>query len=80
MAGGPNADDDGNCGGVLDEYERLQARGTPKFLQDMQARALQRNVRHREACERRERREREVEAQRLAAEAAKVSSNGDCMV
>lgn len=59
--------------GVADEYERLCARGTPKFLQDMQARALERNVRHQEARDRRERHEREKEEQRLAAEAAKVS-------
>lgn len=62
---------------AAEEDARLQARGTPKFLQDMQARALERNARHREARERRERLEREKEEQRLAAEAAKVRTGVD---
>lgn len=54
------------------EFARLQAKGEPKFLIDMQTRALERNIRHQEARDRRERLEREKEEQRLAAEALKV--------
>lgn len=55
----------------LDEYAKLQARGVPKFLIEMQARAFERNQRHQEARDRREALEREREEQRLAAERAK---------
>lgn len=58
---------------AANEFAKLQAKGVPKFLVDMQARAFERNVRHQEARDRRERLEREKEEQRLAAEAAKVS-------
>lgn len=71
-----NLRDPAEDAGVAEEYARLQARGTPKFLQDMQARAMERNARHREARERREQLDREKEEQRLAAEAAKVRDSG----
>lgn len=58
-----------------DEYAKLQARGVPKFLIEMQARAWERNQRHQEARDRREHLERVKEEQRLAAEQAKVISN-----
>lgn len=57
---------------AADEFAKLQAKGVPKFLVDMQTRALERNIRHQEARDRRERLEREKEEQRLAVEAAKV--------
>lgn len=57
---------------AADEFAKLQAKGVPKFLVDMQTRAMERNARHQEARDRRERLEREKEEQRLAAEAAKV--------
>lgn len=60
---------------AADEFAKLQARGIPKFLIDMQARAMERNARHQEARDRRERLEREKEEQRLAAEEAKVKSS-----
>lgn len=58
---------------AADEFAKIQARGVPKFLMDMQIRAFERNARHQEARDRRERLEREKEEQRLAAEAAKVN-------
>lgn len=57
-----------------EEYEsKLHARGTPKFLTEMEQRTLERNMKHKEAQERRQRLEHEKEKQRLAAEDAKVS-------
>lgn len=55
--------------------EELQAKGikAPKFLIEMQARALERQMRHEEAQCRREAYEREKEALRLAAEEEKVT-------
>lgn len=52
----------------------LQAKGitAPKFLIEMQARALEREMRHQEAQRRREVLEREKEALRIAAEEEKV--------
>lgn len=70
LVGNLREDDDESA---ADEFARLQARGVPKFLVDMQMRAMERNARHQEARDRRERLEREKEEQRLAAEAAKVS-------
>lgn len=59
-----------------DEYIKLQAKGLtmPKFLLEMQARALEREVKHQQAKERREHMEREKEEQRLVAEESKVES------
>lgn len=53
----------------------LQAKGTavPKFLIEMQARSLEREMKHQEAQRRRENLDREREAMRLAAEEEKVS-------
>lgn len=57
-----------------EEYDsKLHARGTPKFLIEMEQRALERNMKHQEAQERRERLEQEKERQKIAAEEAKVS-------
>lgn len=61
-----------------DEYAKLQARGVPKFLIEMQARAWERNQRHQEARDRRDHLERVKEEQRLAAEQAKVNSKLFC--
>lgn len=57
-----------------DIKSELQAKGitAPKFLIEMQARALDRQMRHEEAQRRREALEREKEALRLAAEEEKV--------
>lgn len=56
-------------------HEVMQAKGltAPKFLVEMQARALEREMKHRQAQERRQNLEREKEDMRLAAEDAKVS-------
>lgn len=56
-------------------HDVMQAKGltAPKFLVEMQARALEREMKHRQAQERRENLEREKEEMRLAAEEAKVS-------
>lgn len=57
-----------------EDYEnKLQARGTPKFLIEMEQRALERSRKHQEAHERRERLEQEKEQQKLALEEAKVN-------
>lgn len=58
----------------VDVKSELQAKGitAPKFLIEMQARALDRQMRHEEAQRRREALEREKEALRLAAEEEKV--------
>lgn len=55
--------------------DELQAKGitAPKFLIEMQARALERAMRHQEAQRRREDLAREKEAMRLAAEEEKVT-------
>lgn len=57
-----------------DEMQNLQAKGlsAPKFLIEMQARALEREMRHQQAQKRREDLEREREAIRIAAEEEKV--------
>lgn len=55
-----------------DEYAKLQARGVPKFLIEMEQRAMERNRKHQEAKDRREQLEKEKEELRLAAEEAKV--------
>lgn len=57
-----------------DEYAKLQAKGLtmPRFLLEMQARALERESKHQQARERREVLEREKDEQRLAAEDSKV--------
>lgn len=54
--------------------DNLQAKGltAPKFLIEMQARALEREMRHQQAQQRRENLEREKEALRIAAEGQKV--------
>ncbi|XP_037037996.1 calponin homology domain-containing protein DDB_G0272472 [Bradysia coprophila] len=54
-----------------DEYAKLQARGVPKFLIEMEQRAMERNRKHQEAKDRREQLEKEKEELRLAAEEAK---------
>ncbi|KAJ6649713.1 Coiled-coil domain-containing protein [Pseudolycoriella hygida] len=54
-----------------DEYAKLQARGIPKFLIEMEQRAIERNRKHKEAKDRREQLEKEKEELRLAAEEAK---------
>lgn len=60
-----------------DAYAALLAKGLtmPKFLVEMQARASERETRHREARERREKLEKDKEEQRLAAEDAKVNAS-----
>lgn len=60
-----------------EQYANLQAKGltAPKFLIEMQARALEREMRHQQAQQRRENLEREKEAMRIAAEEEKVSNN-----
>lgn len=57
-----------------EEKAELQAKGitAPKFLIEMQARALDRQMRHEEAHKRREALEREKETMRIAAEEEKV--------
>lgn len=57
-----------------DEAKKLQAQGliVPKFLAKMQARAMERTMKHQEAKERRLKLEQEKEDARLAAEEAKV--------
>lgn len=57
-----------------EEYAILQAKGLtmPKFLVEMQARALERETKQQQAKERRENLEKEKEDQRLAVEEAKV--------
>lgn len=57
-----------------ERYLNLQAKGlsAPKFLIEMQARALEREMRHQQAQQRRENLEREREAMRMAAEEEKV--------
>lgn len=57
-----------------DEYTKLLAKGStvPRFLLEMQARAIEREVKHQQAKERRENAEKEREDQRLASEDAKV--------
>lgn len=59
------------------EHDVMQAKGltAPKFLVEMQARALDREMKHRQAQERRQNLEREKEEMRLAAEEAKVRDN-----
>lgn len=47
----------------------------PKFLLKMEERALERNIRHEKARQRRLQQEAEKEAQKMAAEEAKVYSN-----
>lgn len=56
-------------------HDAMQAKGlmAPRFLVEMQARALEREMKHRHAQERRQNLEREKEEMRLAAEEAKVS-------
>lgn len=58
-----------------EQSDELQAKGTkaPKFIIEMQARAMERQIRHREAQSRREALEREKEAIKLAAEEEKVT-------
>lgn len=58
-----------------DMKSELQAKGitAPKFLIEMQARALERELRHQEAQRRREALDREKEALRLASEEEKVN-------
>lgn len=70
------------AGNVKDEaddelYEQIQAKGltAPKFLIEMQARALEREIKHRQAKERREAIERDKEEFRIATEEARVNSN-----
>lgn len=60
-----------------DEEQQLLAKGlsAPKFLIEMQARALERELRHQKAQVRRVTLEREREALRLAAEEEKVRVN-----
>lgn len=60
------------------EHDIMQARGltAPKFLVEMQSRAMERELRHRQARERRENIDREKEELRLAGEEAKVSLTG----
>lgn len=60
-----------------DESRKLQAQGliVPKFLAKMQARAMERTVKHQEAKERRLRLEQEREDARSAADEAKVSNS-----
>lgn len=55
-------------------YEQLQAKGltAPKFLIEMQARALEREMKHQQARERREAIDRDREEIRMAAEEARV--------
>lgn len=57
-----------------DETRDILAKGltAPKFLIEMQARALERELRHQKAQERRATLEREKEAQRIATEEEKV--------
>lgn len=57
-----------------EEKAELQAKGitAPKFLIEMQARALERQMRHEDAQRRREALEHEKEVMRLAAEEEKV--------
>lgn len=55
-----------------DEYAKLQARVVPKFLIEMEQRAMERNRKHQEAKDRREQLEKEKEEMRLAAEEANV--------
>lgn len=57
-----------------ERYLNLQAKGltAPKFLVEMQARALEREMRHQQAQQRRENLEREKEAMRIAAEEERV--------
>lgn len=57
-----------------DDLNKLQGRALlmPKFLQNMQERALERNVRHEQAKQRRHHQEAEREAQKFALEEAKV--------
>lgn len=57
-----------------DEYAKLQAKGLamPRFLLEMQARALERETKHQQARERREVLEQEKEGQRVAVEESKV--------
>lgn len=57
-----------------EQYHNLQAKGlsAPKFLIEMQARALEREMRHQQAQQRRENSEREKEALRIAADERKV--------
>lgn len=59
------------------KYNQLQANGlkAPKFLIEMQARALEREMKHQQAQERRDRLEKEREAMRVAAEDAKVCNH-----
>lgn len=65
----------GNLKAKDDEIKSdLEAKGitAPKFLIEMQARALEREMRHQEAQRRREALDREKEAMRIAAEEEKV--------
>lgn len=57
-----------------ERYQNLQAKGlsAPKFLIEMQSRALEREMRHQRAQQRREILEREKEALRIAAELERV--------
>lgn len=57
--------------------EKLLAKGlmAPKFLIEMQARALEREMRHQRAHQRRTHLEKEKETMRLAAEESKVRKN-----
>lgn len=64
-----------------EEFNRLQGKALlfPKFLQNMQERALERNVRHEQARQRRLQQEAEKEAQKLALEEAKVIVPHQCL-
>lgn len=57
-----------------DDFNKLQGRSllVPTFLQNMQERALERDIRHQQAKQRRQQQEAEREAQKLALEEAKV--------
>lgn len=57
-----------------DEFSRLRGKALimPKFLVNMQERAMERNVKHEQAKQRRLQQEAEREAQKIAAEEAKV--------
>lgn len=58
-----------------DEFSRLRGKALimPKFLVNMQERAMERNVKHEQAKQRRLQQEAEREAAKIAAEEAKVS-------
>lgn len=57
-----------------DNLQKLQGKALlmPKFLQNMQERALERSIKHEQAKQRRQQQEAEKEAQKLALEEAKV--------